>query len=185
MIVCFVECLGVLDSIGLMNAIVKIKQIRTLRQSFWYMLRTMAILLLLTLPPAMAPAQHNKPVLNHIAHYVHDLGKSTDFYLNIVGLDTIPNPFRDNKHTWFSIGYKSHLHLLAGAEPPKQHNKNIHLCFSVPDIDLFIAKLTKARIPFEDWPGNKQQVTLRSDGVKQIYFTDPDGYWVEINNAKD
>lgn len=169
-----------------MNVIVKIKQMLTLRQSLRYMVRTMAILLLFMMSSATVQAQQqNKPVLNHIAHYVHDLSKSTDFYMNVIGLDTIPEPFHDGRHTWFGVGYKSHLHLIAGAEQPKQHNKNTHLCFSVPDIDLFIAKLNKAQIPYEDWVGNKQKVTTRVDGVKQIYLTDPDGYWLEINNAKD
>jgi lactoylglutathione lyase len=28
-------------------------------------------------------------------------------------------------------------------------------------------------------------ITTRVDGVKQIYFKDPDGYWIEINDAKE
>ena len=34
-----------------------------------------------------------KARLNHIALYVLDLKKSSDFYSQIVGLDTIPEPF--------------------------------------------------------------------------------------------
>ncbi|MEI9955878.1 MAG: hypothetical protein WDM90_06105 [Ferruginibacter sp.] len=60
----------------------------------------------------------NKPQLNHIAHYVVNLKTSTDFYINIVGLDSIPEPFHDGKHTWLSVGYKSHLHLIQGAKEP-------------------------------------------------------------------
>jgi lactoylglutathione lyase len=45
--------------------------------------------------------------------------------------------------------------------------------------------LKKANIPFEDWAGKSGAITLRVDGVKQIYFQDPDGYWIEINDAKD
>jgi len=29
------------------------------------------------------------------------------------------------------------------------------------------------------------KVTNRVDGVHQIYLKDPDGYWLEINDAKD
>jgi len=50
--------------------------------------------------------------LNHIAFYVVDLKTSTEFYRNIVGLDTIPEPFHDGRHTWFLIGPKSHLHII-------------------------------------------------------------------------
>jgi len=109
-------------------------------------------------------AQVSRPVFNHIAFYVQDLGKSTAFYRDIVGLDTIPEPFHDGKHTWFGVGPKSHLHLIAGAGAGEARDKNTHLCFSVPDVATFIVKLDRAGIPYEDWPGRKQQVTVRVDG---------------------
>jgi catechol 2,3-dioxygenase-like lactoylglutathione lyase family enzyme len=27
-------------------------------------------------------------------------------------------------------------------------------------------------------------VTTRPDGIKQIYFQDPDGYWIEVNDSR-
>jgi len=27
-------------------------------------------------------------------------------------------------------------------------------------------------------------VQLRPDGIQQIYFQDPDGYWIEVNDDK-
>jgi len=124
-----------------------------------------------------------KPVVNHIAHHVIDLQKSTAFYKDLIGLDTIPEPFHDGKHTWFAIGYKSHLHLIAGATAIADYNKQSHLCFSVSSVDAFVTRLTKAGIAYEDVAGKPQTVTLRVDGVKQIYFRDPDGFWIEINDA--
>lgn len=124
-----------------------------------------------------------KVQLNHIAHYVVNLDISTKFYRDVVGLDTIANPFNDGKHTWFSIGPKSHLHLISGAPTITPQDKNAHLCFSVASVDDFSARLTKNNIPFESWTGEKMKATLRVDGVKQIYFKDPDGYWIEINDA--
>lgn len=125
-----------------------------------------------------------KPVLNHIAVYVSNLQKSTAFYRDVIGLDTIPEPFHDGKHTWLSIGNKMALHLIAGAAAINTHYKDSHLCFSVPSVDAFIPNLTKNGIAYEDWPGKPQSITLRVDGVKQIYFKDPDGYWIEINDAR-
>lgn len=145
------------------------------------MKRILSLFTLILLVSFYASAQ--KPVLNHIAVYVTDLQKSTAFYQHIIGLDTIPEPFHDGKHTWFSIGEKNHLHLIAGALAAVSHDKNSHLCFSVPSVDSFVTRLTKAGIPYEDWPGKPQSVTTRVDGVKQIYFKDPDGYWIEINDA--
>ncbi|HEU4633741.1 MAG TPA: VOC family protein [Flavisolibacter sp.] len=124
-----------------------------------------------------------KPIFNHLAIHVADLQASTLFYKDVIGLDTIPEPFHDGKHTWFSLGLSSQLHIIAGGNAA-QHDKDHHLCLRVPSVQDFIPRLTKAGIPFEDARGNKQAVTLRPDGVKQIYFQDPDGYWIEINDAR-
>jgi lactoylglutathione lyase len=125
-----------------------------------------------------------KTSLNHIAQYVVDLKKSTDFYMDVVQLDTIPEPFHDGKHTWFAIGPLSHLHIIQGAKDYSPHDKNTHLCFTVASVPEFIKVLDAHKIPYENWPGDKMQVTKRVDGVFQIYFQDPDGYWIEINDAK-
>ena len=123
------------------------------------------------------------PRVNHIAFYVVNLKVSTDFYKNIVGLDTIPEPFHDGRHTWFLIGPKTHLHIISGAVQKTEHDKNTHLCFSVSSVIDFMAVLKNNAVPFESWTGEKDTYTKRVDGVKQIYFQDPDGYWVEINDA--
>jgi lactoylglutathione lyase len=133
-------------------------------------------------PQAQAPKK--RAVLNHIALYVLDLKTSTHFYQNIIGLDTIPEPFHDGRHTWFSIGAQGHLHVISGAKGKTNHEKNAHLCFSVPSVQEFTAVLKKNNIVFENWAGEKNTITNRVDGVKQIYFTDPDGYWIEINDDK-
>ena len=122
------------------------------------------------------------PSLNHVAVYVFDLKKSTDFYKDIIGVTLIPEPFHDGKHSWFKIGEHSQLHLIEGAKAVTAHEKNSHLCFSVAAMDGFIASLTKNNIPFENAKGDANAVTMRPDGVKQIYFKDPDGYWIEVNN---
>ncbi|RTL57267.1 MAG: VOC family protein [Sphingobacteriales bacterium] len=131
-----------------------------------------------------AQSSKTKAVINHIAVYVVDLKKSTGFYRDIIGLDTIPEPFHDGRHTWFAIGTNAHLHVISGASAVTIHDKNSHLCFSVPSVPEFIKILDQNHIAYENWLGEKQAVTNRVDGVKQIYFTDPDGYWIEINDAK-
>ena len=149
-------------------------------------IRVMSLgLIFVVLSSVSVHAQSNKPTLNHIAIYVVNLKTSTDFYQHVIGLDTIPEPFHDGKHTWFSIGPKNHLHLIQGAAAATPHDKNSHLCFTVASVTDFIATLNKNQIPFESWIGEKQGITKRVDGVQQIYFRDPDGYWIEINDAKE
>lgn len=145
----------------------------------------LALVIFAALQATAQPGMKPKATLNHIALYVVDLKISTTFYQHVIGLDTIPEPFHDGKHTWFSIGIKSHLHLIQGAAAAIPHPKNTHLCFSVASVADFIQVLDKQKIEYENWAGEKGAVTNRVDGVKQIYFKDPDGYWIEINDAKE
>jgi lactoylglutathione lyase len=130
------------------------------------------------------PRTMKKPVLNHIALYVTNLQKATAFYRDVIGLDTIPEPFHDGKHTWFSIGAQSALHLIEGAAEPLKHPKNTHICFSVASVEDFMKQLQKAGVEWSNWPGTSKTPTTRADGVKQIYFQDLDGYWIEVNDDK-
>lgn len=120
--------------------------------------------------------------LNHIAVYVSDLAKSTAFYENILFLKQIPEPFHDGRHTWFAIGPAGHLHLIQGEKKEFIRDKNDHLCFSVNSIEAFIANLDKHHVDYKNWTGTAKEPTVRVDGVKQIYFKDPDGHLIEINN---
>ena len=128
--------------------------------------------------------QQKKPTFNHLARYVQNLSISATFYEHVIGLDSIPEPFHDGKHKWFSVG-AGHLHLIEGASEPTLHHKQSHLCLSVPLVEVFVQRLTVAKVAYEDLNGQTNSITTRVDGVKQIYFKDPDGYWIEINDAKN
>ena len=127
---------------------------------------------------------NQKPVLNHIALYVFDLKKSTEFYRDVLQLDVIPEPFKDGKHTWFKLGENSQFHLIEGAKQIISHEKSSHLCFSVKSLEEFITLLDKRKIDRINMKGDSRKPTVRPDGVSQIYFQDPDGYWLEVNDAK-
>lgn len=123
-----------------------------------------------------------KAKINHTAIYVVDLEKSGRFYQDIIGLDTIPEPFHDGKHIWMKTSETSTLHIIKGADRPKEYFKNQHTCFSVSDFNGFIEKLNKANIQYENVSGRINAITTRIDGVHQIWLRDPDGYWLEIND---
>ena len=53
----------------------------------------------------------NRPELDHTTVFVRDLAKSVEFYEKVVGLERIPDPFKDDRHIWFR----------SGAHPPCQH----------------------------------------------------------------
>lgn len=122
------------------------------------------------------------PVFNHAAVCVHDLKRSTDFYHTVMELPEIFNPFNDGIHTWFSIGAGLQLHVIQRDCTPLV-NKNIHLCFSVALLTDFINHLEKLSVAYTNLKGDGTTPTTRIDGVKQIYLQDPDGYWIEVNDA--
>lgn len=124
---------------------------------------------------------HAQVNLNHIAVYVEDLKESQSFYTNIIGLEEIEEPFKDVFHVWYKLG-SSQLHLIEGEWEEPTINKNNHLCFSILDMNSFIENLKAKKVEFENWPGESGKITERVDGVKQIYFQDPNGYWVEVND---
>lgn len=152
----------------------------------------MKYILILLIVPALTglsqlSAQSSKlnAVLNHTAIYVLDAKASGAFYRNIIGLDTIPEPFHDGKHVWFRIAPGIAMHVIQGAATKKDYYKNQHSCFSVASVEGFTETLKKNRIAWEDRDGAKQAITTRVDGVKQIWLQDPDGYWIEINDARE
>lgn len=120
--------------------------------------------------------------VNHIAVHVSDLKKGMDFYQNVLLLKEIEEPFKDGIHAWYDIGGGSALHLIEVKDVPKEKSKVNHLCFSIPDMEVFVQNMRDKDYPFESWAGVKGEVTHRVDGVKQIYIQDPDGYWLEIND---
>ena len=114
---------------------------------------------------------------------VKDLGKTGDFYAGVLGLKEIPHPDRAEGFRWFSIDGTSQLHLIQKDNLPEGKSKSEHLCLSTPDLYDLMDYLRNAEIPFWDWAGQIHAVTLRSDGVRQIYLQDTEGNWIEVNDA--
>lgn len=128
----------------------------------------------------------SKPVfkINHAAVFVTDLKRSGEFYTQILNLDTIPEPFHDNRHIWLSIGNGVQLHIIQGADKEREHFQNTHLCFSTADVIAFSKKLDEKNINWFNAGGKPKVITNRIDGVHQVFLKDPDGYWIEVNDAK-
>jgi len=55
---------------------------------------------------------------------------------------------------------------------------------TVSGFDNFIKSLEAKKIKYFNWEGESHKIKIRADGVKQIYFQDPDGYWIEVNSIK-
>jgi lactoylglutathione lyase len=132
---------------------------------------------------AQANAQA-KPRFNHLTVYVTDLARASEFYKTVMMLDTIPEPFHDNRHTWFKITEHGQLHVVSGAKEDVSHDVNIHLAFSVPSLPDFIKHLEKLGVKYGNFAGEANKIAVRPDKIEQIYLQDPDGYWIEVDNDK-
>jgi lactoylglutathione lyase len=144
----------------------------------------LGMLLLAFALPVFCQAQTGtdaKPAIDHIAICSRDLKKSTAFYTTVMHLEKVGNPFADTVHQWYNIGNHVKLHVIQG-DCTGKHDKAEHLCFAVGSVKEFAKKLDELNIPYGNWNGNSKEPTLRQDGVLQLYFQDPDGYWIEINS---
>ena len=120
---------------------------------------------------------------DHQAIFVTDLGASARFYGEVLRLPEIENKSGRPTIRWFSGGRGVQLHLISGEGARPSLRKEIHFALSTPDLDEFITHLEKRRVLWGDWPGTAGKIHFRADGVRQIYFQDPDGYWVEVNDG--
>lgn len=120
---------------------------------------------------------------NHLALSVKDVDLSSNFYKNVLGLREITNWTKMDGIRWFSLGEGKELHLISIVKETVITNKAVHLAITTSNFDGFVAILEKRKITFSDWTGNLNKVNLRSDGIKQIYLQDPDGYWIEVNSV--
>jgi len=121
---------------------------------------------------------------DHQALFVHNLDTSAGFYSEILLLKEIENKTKNPMIRWFSMGNGIELHLISGDNSGIVLKKAIHFALAVSDFDGFMKYLDEKKIEYSDWPGEKRGPNVRADGVRQVYLQDPDGYWIEINDAK-
>ena len=120
---------------------------------------------------------------DHLALSVKDVAVSIQFYQTVLELKEIENTASNSKTRWLALDNSKQLHLLPRPEAEIKTNKAIHFALATTNLEAVIAHLTGLNITYYDWPGLPNEVYIRKDGIKQIYFQDPDGYWIEINDA--
>ena len=120
---------------------------------------------------------------NHLAISVKDVNRSAEFYKKILKLKEIENRAKLEGVRWFSTGDGKELHLISIIKEPIVLNKAIHIAFTTSNFDAVIKTLNEMNITYSDWPGTLNKINIRADGIKQIFFQDPDGYWIEVNSV--
>lgn len=135
--------------------------------------------------PARAQPQPAAPVLplDHIGIQATDLGRSAIFYIRVLGLQEIAAPFPKAAARWFALGNGRMLHIVAGGTSGAPHNRWDHFALACVDLDALITRLDALHVPWANMDGRRAPQT-RPDHVRQIFVRDPDGYVIEINDAK-
>jgi catechol 2,3-dioxygenase-like lactoylglutathione lyase family enzyme len=119
---------------------------------------------------------------------VEDLAASKRFYGELLGMREVPRPDGFTfGGAWFRAGLDE-IHLILKADttqedPPQTGGTGTtsglvtHLAFEVDDFSADLERLLAAGLEPVAGP------LKRGDGVVQVYFTDPDGYVVELFQA--
>lgn len=120
---------------------------------------------------------------DHYTIVVDDLQRSTAFYRDILGLPQIENRTQKEYIRWFSMGDGAELHIVDGQADTIRTHIGLHLALRLSDFDSFLIHLKKHNITHHNSKGLRDSITTRADGVRQVYFRDPDGYWIEVNES--
>lgn len=147
------------------------------------MKKSIIILLLLVCFEVSAQNYQPKVKTDHMAIVVTDLSKSAQFYAEILGLGEITNQTKKSNIRWFAFADGVELHLIQTSKEGIQTKKDLHLAVAVDNLPEFMKMLKAKSIPFESWQGESGKSNSRPDGVNQVYIQDPDGYWIEVNDA--
>ncbi len=127
-------------------------------------------------------AQSQQVRFDHMSIVVNDLEETIDFYTKILGFHKIDDPTGVATIDWMENEAGQQLHFSQGDMSDIKFTKSVHMSFGVDALSPFISNLEKYSIAYESWAGEKSSITIRSDGIRQIYIRDPNGYWIEIND---
>lgn len=145
--------------------------------------KTFLLAIVLAMPTALwaEEAETTAVAFDHVALSVGDLNTSAEFYEAVFGLREISNRGKTEGIRWFSLGEGKELHLISVVKEPVKLNKAVHFALKAVDFDAFLASLKAMDVEFSNFPGNVGEVSVRADGIRQVYVQDPDGYWIEVN----
>jgi len=146
-------------------------------------MKKITILIALVVASGVAVADDFGRSLNHVTYVVSDFDASKRFYTEVLGLKVIETPWLPEKQLALEFGDGRELHLGEVAGVDINPNAINHFAMSVRDFDEFLAYLKAAGIVYTRLGGGDDfSIATRGDGVRQTWITDPDGYWIEIND---
>jgi lactoylglutathione lyase len=123
--------------------------------------------------------------LHHVSLHVRDVDASAAFYETVLGLREIPNRLGGVRHIrWFTIDGFRTVHLIGGdRESERPRPLSNHIALATAQFETVLAHLRQRGVTDVSVARKPGDITIRADGIRQIYFQDPDGHWIEINDA--
>jgi len=122
--------------------------------------------------------------LQHTTVVVSNFEKSKAFYTEILGLKDLHAVGLPKNQMFLSLGNNLELHVgeVEGVEiRPSNFN---HFAISTNDLDGYLKYLESKGVMYYSLGGKQKKfIQTRKDGVRQTFIQDPDGYWIEINDA--
>ena len=117
--------------------------------------------------------------LNHVAIHVSDVEKSSEFYRNVLLLESLPRPAFDFPGAWFRLGSQQELHLIGNrADPVISSNRGNHFALRVDELATWERHFQISGIKF--FPRK-----MRPDGAWQVFLRDPDGHFIELFTPRE
>jgi lactoylglutathione lyase len=144
----------------------------------------LSLLCFIILFPVMTNAQSFVVHYDHTALRVTNADSSAAFYKKVFQLTEINTPASGSTLRWFSMGGDDQLHLIKGDTKDIKLHKGVHIAFNIEEYDAFLSHIDSLGIGYTNWMGDAKAPGLRGDGIRQIYIQDPDGYWIEVNDAR-
>ena len=122
--------------------------------------------------------------LHHISLYVRDVDASAAFYADVLGLQEIPKRVAMSPIRWFIIDGFRTIHLI-GSDPEAERPRpfSTHVALATTEFETALARLEQHGVTYVNLAHEPMGITRRPDGIRQVYFQDPDGHWLEINDA--
>lgn len=117
--------------------------------------------------------------LDHITIITTKLKKTTDFYINILGMELDNNrpPFNFDG-AWLSINNRPVVHIVVNNNHNTKNDKPTldHVAFRVNDIELIKNNLNKHKVEYleKKTPDNR---------IIQLFLTDPNGIKLELSKS--
>lgn len=109
--------------------------------------------------------------VQHVSINVTDLDRARSFYLDKLGLSTLPRPELAVDGIWLAAG-EQEIHLVVSDDPTRAPGQ--HFAFGVTDLDQTIADLTALDIKVSD------PIDI-PNGARQVFIKDTEGNLLEFN----